>query len=143
METNLKQLKELRYLLQLLARQFDLLLKHCSCELNINTVECTILYELNNSEKMTLSALSERISLDKSTTSRYIQKLVERGLVTRTQDLSDRRFVLLSLTKRGHDIESNITDILMEYMEPAFQQFSPEQMTSVYKQLLVVVNKRV
>ena len=141
MKTNLEQLKELRYLLQLLARQFDLLLKHCSCELNINTVECTILYELNHSEKMTLSALSERISLDKSTTSRYIQRLVERGLVRRTQDLVDRRFVLLSLTKEGHDIERNITDILMEYMKPAFQKISPDQMGSIYQDLLELVKK--
>lgn len=136
MGTPLHELQELRYLLQLLARQFDLLLKHCSCRMNINTVECTILYELRAGKQMTLNELSQKIHMDKSTASRNIQKLVKRDLVQRYPDPIDRRFVQLSLTEQGIKLEQEITDTLMHYIGPSFKELNEERLKHLYEDLV-------
>lgn len=132
----LHELQELRHLLQLLARQFDLLLKHCSCSMNINTVECTILYELRTGSPMTLNELSQKLHIDKSTASRNVQKLVERDLVKRYPDPTDRRFVQLSLTEQGLKLEQEITDTLMHYIGPAFKELNEDRLKHLYEDLI-------
>jgi len=136
----LHELQELRHLLQLLARQFDLLLKHCSCSMDINTVECTILYELRAGKQMTLNELSQKLHVDKSTASRNVQKLVERELLKRLPDPIDRRYVQLSLTEQGLKLEQEITDTLMQYMEPAFKDLNRERIKHLYEDLIKLTN---
>lgn len=132
----LHELQELRHLLQLLARQFDLLLKHCSCSMNINTVECTILYELRAGKQMTLNELSQKLHVDKSTASRNVQKLVQRDLLQRLPNPTDRRYIQLSLTEQGIQLEQEITDTLMHYMEPAFKDLNVKRIQHLYEDLI-------
>ncbi|GMU21558.1 MAG: hypothetical protein AMXMBFR13_16510 [Phycisphaerae bacterium] len=56
---------------------------------------------LNQHEDATLSALAEHVGLSLPATSRMVQCLVKRGLLERQPLLSDRRYVSLSLTRRG------------------------------------------
>jgi len=140
MGASLHELQELRQLLQLLARQFDLLLKHCSCTMNINTVECTILYELRIGKQMTLNDLSQKLHVDKSTASRNVQKLVQRGLLQRLPDPNDRRYVQLSLTEQGLELEQEITDTLMQYMGPAFKDLNNERIRQISEDLIKLTN---
>lgn len=136
MGTDLKDLRELRHLFQLLARQYDLLLKHCSCNMDINTVECTILYELKYSNQLTLNELTGKLNVDKSTASRNVQKLVERSLVQRLTDPDDRRYIQLSLTDKGFQLEEEITKTLMVYMEPAFKDMDNGRLSHLYEDLI-------
>ena len=50
---------------------------------------------------VTLSVLAERLTADKGLTSRSVTELEELGLITRTEDPSDRRSRLIAVTPLG------------------------------------------
>lgn len=135
------ELVELCDLLQLLSRQYNGLLKHCAQCYNINSVECSILYELRNNSDLSLNDLARLVGLDSSTTSRYVQKLVENGLVNRQTDAHDRRFTILSLTDAGRDLNTAIIQSMIEQLPETFNQFSKEKLIAICEELLVIIRR--
>lgn len=73
--------------------------QHRGAELTVPQFRALIF--LNQHEDATLSALAEHVGLSLPATSRMVQCLVKRGLLERQPLLSDRRYVSLSLTRRG------------------------------------------
>jgi DNA-binding MarR family transcriptional regulator len=67
----------------------------------VSVPQCHVLLELDESGSTSLVALAEALGLDKSTVSRTVESLVSRGLVDRTLDSEDRRYVVLDLTDAG------------------------------------------
>lgn len=57
---------------------------------------------------LSLSSLAERISLDKSTTSRMIDVLERKNLVRGTEDPEDARALRLELIDSGRELYSRI-----------------------------------
>ncbi len=53
---------------------------------------------------LTVSQLARRLQVGKPTASLLVQKLVERGLVTRTEDAKDRRQAVVRLSEKGEEI---------------------------------------
>ena len=66
----------------------------------VTLAQCHVLLELADSI-LSLSGLSELLSLDRSTLSRTVDGLVKAGLVERSDDPSDRRTLRLVLTPAG------------------------------------------
>ena len=62
---------------------------------------CHLLMELDSLGQATASELGERLVLEKSTMSRLVRDLLQRGHVTACRDASDARCRLLSLTAKG------------------------------------------
>ncbi|WP_257309060.1 MarR family winged helix-turn-helix transcriptional regulator [Geothrix fuzhouensis] len=62
------------------------------------------LWELSRSGPMGLKDLAERMYLNPSTVVGVVDRLVEKGLVARDPDPSDRRRVSLDLTPRGSEL---------------------------------------
>ena len=63
--------------------------------------EARVLYELACKEPLTATRLGTRLGLDPGYLSRILRGFERRGLIHRTQSLSDRRVGLLSLTAQG------------------------------------------
>ena len=63
--------------------------------------QCHVIMEIGLAGRASVRDLSGVLGLDKSTLSRTIDSLVETGLVDRTLDSEDRRYVAVSLTKKG------------------------------------------
>jgi len=72
-----------------------------ACFEGVNLPQCHVLLALEEAGSENLGDLAETLRLDKSTVSRTTDGLVERGLVHRTSDPDDRRFVVLDLTDAG------------------------------------------
>src|SRR5436190_19672491 len=66
----------------------------------INHSHCHALFELE-SGPMPKNELARRLRLDKSTTSRVVERLVEKGWIKPTRDRKDRRQAILRVTARG------------------------------------------
>src|SRR6185503_7337623 len=66
----------------------------------INHSHCHALIELE-SGAMHQNELAHRLRLDKSTTSRVVERLVEKGWVRPTRNRKDRRQAILHLTAKG------------------------------------------
>lgn len=134
-------IQELFHVIQLLSRQFNALLKHCLPCHNINSVECSILYELKKSTPMSLNDLAELIGLDTSTASRYVQKLVEEGLVERKTDPNDRRVTLLSVTQNGRNLSAAVIQSMHDYLPETFDRISKERLVALCEELLIIARK--
>jgi len=64
--------------------------------------------EIGQASPLSLSDLSQRLGIDKSTASRVVDTLVVGGMVERVPQPEDRRSVVLSLTTTGKENLSRI-----------------------------------
>jgi DNA-binding MarR family transcriptional regulator len=81
----------------------------CCCGLSLP--QCHVLLELEASGTTSLVDLAERLTLDKSTVSRTVDGLVELGMIERSTDAKDRRYLALDLTARGRSTASEINSL--------------------------------
>lgn len=91
----------LREHLRKLERILGLLEKTQASCCGTNLSQCQALVEIGRREALTVNGLAEILMLDKSTTSRIIQYLVDQGWVTRTENPDDRRILEVTLTPEG------------------------------------------
>lgn len=74
-------------------------------EINLSFSQTRTLFMLGiQSNPMTISDIAERVQLSVAAAGRNVDQLVQAGLVSRTEDLSDRRVKLVALTDRGRQI---------------------------------------
>ena len=82
---------------------------------------------------MRLSALAERLFLDKSTTSRVVGTLVKKGYVDQRADEADGRAIALHVTPSGRRLYKRITDDLVEQQKQLLHDLDPEVRDAVVK----------
>lgn len=75
--------------------------------------------------------LAEALGLDKSTVSRTVESLVNCGLVVRTPDPDDRRYVALDLTKQGRATVATVNDISDENVRKIFSLIPSDRRADV------------
>lgn len=66
--------------------------------------QCHSIMEIGLAGQASVKDLTKLLGLDKSTLSRTIDGLVEAGFVERAPDKNDRRFIVLTLSKKGATI---------------------------------------
>jgi DNA-binding MarR family transcriptional regulator len=71
--------------------------------------QCHSIIEIGLAGKTSVKVLADALGVDKSTMSRIIDGLVETGMVARSLDDDDRRYVVISLTEKGQDIFQKIS----------------------------------
>lgn len=92
----------LRKQIQTFVRQFGLLeQEHTPCHVPLTPSQAHTLQVLGQAETLMQYQLAAQLCLEKSTVSRLVQSLVERGWVERTSNPDNRREVLLTLTDAG------------------------------------------
>jgi DNA-binding MarR family transcriptional regulator len=96
------------------------------CCHDISVTQCHALEALVEHGAMRLSELTERLFLDKSTTSRVVQTLVKKGYVEQRPDAQDGRATALHPTTRGRRLCERITDDLVEQQKQLLQDLDPE-----------------
>lgn len=93
--------------------------------IDISLPEMCILTQLSSKEEPTMSELGRSISMDPSTLTRRIDKLVEKESVVRKPDLEDRRVVRVAITAKGKKIIRRLEEQRKKHLE-----FILHQMTS-------------
>jgi N-acetylglutamate synthase-like GNAT family acetyltransferase/DNA-binding MarR family transcriptional regulator len=97
------------------------------CGDTASTVECHILTELLCVELCTQQELADRLMLDKGWISRGVDRLAERGQVTRTPDPSDKRRVQLRLAPAGRERATALDAQLAMHATSLVNGFSAEE----------------
>jgi len=69
-------------------------------ELNLTAPQSMLVGILGHKGAMKISQLSEKMGLSNSTVSGIVDRLETQGFLTRTRDISDRRVVMVDLTKK-------------------------------------------
>ena len=96
------------------------------CCHDISVTQCHTLEMLVEHGPMRLNDLTERLFLDKSTTSRVVRTLVKKGYVEQHADPSDGRATALSATRAGRDLCARITDDLVGQQKDLLADLDPD-----------------
>jgi DNA-binding MarR family transcriptional regulator len=91
----------------------------------VSVTQCHALETLVTHGPMRLSALAERLFLDKSTTSRVASTLVRKGYVEQRADARDGRATTLSATRRGQRLFARIADDLVAQQKQVLADLDP------------------
>ncbi|WP_167956203.1 MarR family winged helix-turn-helix transcriptional regulator [Anaerosporobacter faecicola] len=90
----------------------------CCCE--ISTTKCFMLVEIGRKPGISVKELAEKLDVDKSVVSRYLEELVKKEYVQRNISNEDRRWVTISLLPEGikrfekieHDMNEKFKQVL-------------------------------
>lgn len=101
--------------LRRLVRSEGLLEPHDHAGLRVSVSEILTLQTLVEQPGIPQNDLAERLGLEKSTVSRLVAGMEQRGWVARDRDPENRRYVRLALTAQGHDMARRIGSGLREH----------------------------
>jgi DNA-binding MarR family transcriptional regulator len=110
------------------------------CCHDISVTQCYALEALTQHGPMRLSALAERLFLDKSTTSRVVRTLVRKGYVESRQDATDGRATTVHATRAGQRLCARITADLVEQQKQLLQDLDPNIRSGVVQVLRRLAN---
>jgi len=79
-----------------------------TCCSGVSLPQCHALLEVEGQENISLTELSDKLTLEKSTVSRTVDGLVKKGYLNRTIPEENRRTVKLQLTQAGEKTCENI-----------------------------------
>ncbi len=93
---------------------------------------------LAREDGITQEALSARVRVDKSVTTRVIRSLEAKGFVRRERNEQDRRSNLIYLTGRGREMNQDVLAALTRYNEQFIRLLSPEEYGGLLASLLKI-----
>jgi DNA-binding MarR family transcriptional regulator len=96
------------------------------CCHDVSVTQCYALETLVGHGAMRLSALAERLFLDKSTTSRVVNTLARKGYVEQRADATDGRAMLINATRQGQRLCARISSDLVEQQQQLLEDLTPE-----------------
>jgi DNA-binding MarR family transcriptional regulator len=96
------------------------------CCHDVSVTQCYALETLVEHGPMRLSALAERLFLDRSTTSRVVNTLVRKGYVEQRADATDGRAMLINPSRQGRRLCTRISSDLVEQQKQLLQDLPPE-----------------
>ncbi|MCB1877941.1 MAG: MarR family transcriptional regulator [Chromatiales bacterium] len=71
--------------------------------------------------------LAERLLKDRPTVTRILDRMVDKGLVTRRMDPADRRSYSICLTDKGRELQAPLVRLAMEVRECAFAELDEDE----------------
>jgi len=125
----------LRELIRLLVRELGILEKGDSNCSGVSISQCHAIVEVGRAEEISLNELAKILTLDKSTMSRTINKLVEDCLVARELHQEDRRYITIKLTCSGTKIFENIEATMGKYYNDIFMNIQEDKRQQVLESL--------
>ena len=96
------------------------------CCHDISVTQCHALETLVEHGPLRLGDLTQRLFLDKSTTSRVVRTLVKKGYVEQQTDATDGRATALSATPAGRELCARITEDLVHQQTELLADLDPD-----------------
>ena len=94
---------------------------------SVSLSEMFALMELANEEPMPQQVLAEHLHLEKSTVSRLVKHLEQRGWVKRVRDFHDTRMFRLHLSDEGRGAAARLAKSLTDRHERLLAQLEPDE----------------
>lgn len=104
-----------------------------SDELGLTKTQEIILLSLMNHPSLSMSNLAYHIHSSKEHATRSVNTLVEMGLMERTMDQSNRRFVLVQLTSEGKEYLERRKTALTRDLIDKFNTLSEEDLSRLHR----------
>ena len=99
--------------------------------IDISFPEIFVLRQLSSNKEPTMSELGRSISMDLSTLTRTVDKLVGKEFVVRKRDPEDRRMVRVAITAEGRKIISRFEEQKKKKIESILRQMTSQERRDV------------
>jgi len=107
--------------------------------LELTFAQARALFMLAARKELTVSQLAKLLDVGNPTASILVQQLVERELVTRTEDNSDRRHTIIRLSPKGQEIGAGRRKERAKQWERWLTQVSDEELSALAHGLSAIV----
>jgi DNA-binding MarR family transcriptional regulator len=108
---------------------------HLAHEFELSFSQMKALHYVHGEENLSVKALGETLGLSVAAMSRAADELVQRGLMDRTEDASDRRIKRLRLTAEGHALVMKMRELRMAGFEQFVATLGPKERAQLAKAL--------
>jgi DNA-binding MarR family transcriptional regulator len=109
--------------------------------IDISLPEIFVLGRLSSKEEPSMSELGRSISMDPSTLTRTVDKLVKKEYVVRKPDLEDRRVVRVAITAKGKKIISKLEKQRKKHVESILHQMTSSEIRDLLNILKTLHNR--
>jgi len=107
--------------------------------LELTFAQARALFMLAARKELTVSQLAKLLDVGKATASILVQQLVERELVTRTEQETDRRHTLLRLSPKGEEIGAGRREQRRKQWQRWLSQLSDDELNALAHGLTAIV----
>lgn len=133
--------KSIGRLVSILYRKNQIYLNMVLKPLNITASEIPILMCLFNHDGVSQEKLSSYISIDKASTARAVQALLEKGYIVKEKNSVDKRANKIFLTQYALDNKKDIQKLLDEWTEFLTQDMDEQSVNIMFETLETMVKK--
>ena len=106
----------------------------------ITAAQCHALLEIGKNSEITLVDLASILELDTSTLSRTIDNMVQANLVERKTNPEDRRYLSITLTKKGVEIFNDINYTFDQFYTDIFADIPLEKQAQIIESINMLAN---
>jgi DNA-binding MarR family transcriptional regulator len=97
-------------------------------DLDLTIAQVKSLFFIADTGSVNFSALAAALRVTKSNVTGIIDRLVQDGLVSRTEKPEDRRMLMLQLTPKGEELVNLLRDRRIEQISAMLQKFTVEDL---------------
>ncbi|MGB2965217.1 MAG: MarR family transcriptional regulator [Anaerolineales bacterium] len=99
------------------------------------------LFHLHNRESAGVTDLGEHLGVTSAASSQMLERLVQQGLIQRTEDPDDRRVKQIVLTKKGCQVLEEGTHARQGWLDELSENLSAEEKEQIATALDIMINK--
>ena len=114
---------------------------HLAHEFELSFSQMKALHYLHEQDDPSVKSLGETLGLSLAAMSRAVEELVQRGLMDRTEDPSDRRIKRLRLTEQGRELVLKMREVRMAGFEQFVATLSPKERTLLVRALEPILSR--
>lgn len=103
------------------------------CGESITLVQFNIMNLISDRQRMKMAELHAALSVDKSTTTRLIEPLVNRNLIIKEKSSEDSRVVVLRLSEEGREMRNRAWECLKGFINSVEGKIPAEMRQEVYQ----------
>ena len=111
---------------------------HFAKSTGLSMPQFSILMQLHHKGPCGLSEVSDRFDITAAAASQLVDKLVHAGYLERTEDPSDRRAKLLTLSAKGEELVQQGTEERYRWMDDLTSKLSTEEQLKVVEALNIL-----
>jgi len=130
-------------LILMAARGHNIYLNRHLNDLNINTTQLHLLFEIAHQNNINQEKIASRCNINKGAVARSIRKLEEKGLVERKIDENNRRQNIVSLTSKGKETLDECIERLNEWESEVYKDIDIIDKEILKKALKEIVIKTI
>lgn len=110
-------------------------------ENNYSIPQLNALFRIRYKGACGVSDLGEEMGITSAAASQLLDKLVQQGLVMRTEDPQDRRNKLITLTKAGMQVSEKSMQARQEWLDRLAERLSPAEQQQVQAALELLIER--